>query len=42
MKDAVDFSKVLSRPDDDITHLIEIRDIPLSNKESTRNGPNLK
>ena len=42
MKDAVDSSIVLSSQSDDITHLIEIRDIPLSNQQSTRNGSNFK
>src|SRR5258708_20184185 len=42
MKDAVDSSIVLSSQGNDITHLIEIRNIPLSNQQSTRDGSNIK
>ena len=42
MKDAVDFSIVLSSLGNDIAHLFEIRDIRLSNQQSTRDGSNLK
>ncbi len=42
MKGAVDSSIVLSSESNDITHLAEIRDIPLSDQQSAGDGSNLK